>query len=76
LPSSWGGVVEKKKVATVAFSCGGVAKKKKMTTTFVTFFDNFVAKNGNGNYRHLFDGFATKKVTIAMSSLSSKMVVL
>jgi len=42
-------------------------KKNKKTTTFIT-FDGFVAKKGDDNYRAFFDGFATKKVTTAMSS--------
>jgi hypothetical protein len=33
---------------------GFIAEKKKRTTTFVTFFNGFVAKNVDGNYRHLF----------------------
>jgi len=63
--------------AIVAFFCGGVAKlKKKITTISITFFNSFVAKNGNGNYRRLFGGFTTKKVMVVMLSPSFKVVVL
>jgi hypothetical protein len=32
-----------------------------MTTTFITFLDGFIAKNGNGNYRHLLQWFCYEK---------------
>ncbi len=38
----------------IAFFYGGVVKKKKKTITSITFFDGFVAKNGNSNYHRLF----------------------
>jgi hypothetical protein len=47
--------------------------KKKKTTTTATFFDGFAAKK----WQHLpfFCGFATKKVTVAMSSPSSMVTI-
>jgi len=51
-------------VTTPSYCClfyGGVAKKKKKKTiTFVAFFDGFVAKNGDGNYRRHFLWFCYK----------------
>jgi len=50
-------VVEKNKVMVtivVVIFLSVFEKKKKMTTTFVTFFDGFVAKIDEGNYRNPF----------------------
>jgi len=42
----------------VAFFCGDLAEKKEKTTiASITFFDGFVAKKGDGNYRCLFRWF-------------------
>ncbi len=49
-------------VVAVTFLYGGVTEKeKKMTATSVTFFDGFVAKKGDGNYRHFFWWFCYEK---------------
>ncbi len=45
--------------ATVAFFF--VFVKKKKTITFVTCFDGFVAKNGDGNYHRHFPWFCYKE---------------
>ncbi len=48
-------------VVAIALFYGGVVEKKKMTTIFVTFFDGFAAKNGDGNCCRLFKWFCYKE---------------
>jgi hypothetical protein len=49
--------------------------KRRKTTTFVTFFNGFITKNGDGNHYCLFGGFVVKKVKAIMWSPSSVVVV-